>query len=83
MNKIPEGKQGKTCHDAVPEHNTQMTVLLNDHDKKGNNIYVVREDIISMRLYLITGIPLKMETYVFSLVICVMENYHILVNLLK
>ena len=50
MNKIPEGKQGKTCHDAVPEHNTQMTVLLNDHDKKGNNIYVVTDFHLFKRL---------------------------------
>ena len=50
MNKIPEGKQGKNCHDAVPEHNTRITVLLNDHDKNGKNIYVVTDFHLFKRL---------------------------------
>lgn len=50
MNKIPEGKQGKNCHDTVPEHNTRITILLNDHDKNEKNIYVVTDLHLFKRL---------------------------------
>lgn len=43
MGKIPEGKQGKLCHDATSEHNTQITCMLNNCEKSNHNIYVVTD----------------------------------------
>lgn len=50
INKTPEGKQGKLCHDAVPEGRTNISVLLNKYDKEGKNIYVVTDLHLFKRL---------------------------------
>lgn len=43
MNRIAEGRQGKMCHDAVPERKTNISVLLNECEKSNHKIYVVTD----------------------------------------
>lgn len=50
MNKIPEGKQGKLCHDAVSEQKTVISTMLNNCEKAGHNIYVVTDLHLFKRL---------------------------------
>lgn len=70
MNKIPEGKQGKLCHDATSEHITQITCMLNNCEKSNHNIYVVTDLHLFKRVE--KGKPVCKKRYNFNEVI---NNY--------
>lgn len=43
MSRMQEMKQGKMCHDAIPERITKITNFLNEREKNGDTIYVVSD----------------------------------------